>query len=229
MSADGRLPHDRGRDVVGADRASGGVERHEYDDRFHQRASVLAGGDELVEAGFVDPALQPAVDKHRRGERAIAETEHLLEGHRAVGRRAAEVDGQVLSSVPGEPLGTHGLAGFPAAHVDHRCARWFGAKILVEGDDTVDLGLGQVQLLGYEIDGPRIDVGRTRPAARAGSASAHRVRPGAFRRWQRPAPATMARGSFSSSKPSLHLIRVAQPGWSARQLRSHILGPPGTC
>jgi hypothetical protein len=58
----------------------------------------------------------------------------------------------------GEPLGTHGLAGFPATHADHRGARWFGAKILVEGDDTVDLGLGQVQLLGHEIDGPGIDV-----------------------------------------------------------------------
>ena len=84
MSTDGRLPHDRGRYVLGADRTSGGVQRHEYDGRFHQRAFVRQEATSSSKpASSTLPFSRPSTST--AGESAaIAETEHLLEGQSAV-------------------------------------------------------------------------------------------------------------------------------------------------
>src|SRR3954447_5307201 len=103
---------------------------------------------EGVEPGRVDPAEELTIDLHRGPERAVAEAEDLLQRRLAVTGGVAHVDSEAGDGPGHEGLAAERLAGLRAADPDRTPPGRLLAEVLVEGDDAVDVGRRDVELLG---------------------------------------------------------------------------------
>ena len=161
-----------------------------------------------------------------RPERAVAQAEDLVDGQAPVGGRAADRDPEPLDGVLDERVGADGLAGLGAAdpQLDGPAGR--RPEVAVEGDDAVDLGAREVQGLGDDRDGPRVDVAERRRGCRGGSAGAVRARrrgrprsPGRGLRTTAHALCGLRRASSVPSRRSWEpRVPIRDPGVTRRSL-----------
>ena len=75
-----------------------------------------------------------------------------MKGDGSVGGCLAEPDTEPLLGVCREGVRPDRLTRFGAADLDVAVARRRGAQVAVEGEDTMDLGTRQVELVGDERD-----------------------------------------------------------------------------
>src|SRR5439155_6791178 len=113
-------------------------------------ASPFVG--DLVEPLRRDAPVQLAVHEHRGRAGAVAEAVHRFERERAVGGRLMKVHAEPRFGVALERTLVHRLARFRATQVDRVPARRRVAQVVVEADDAVDLGAGQIQAAGNHRD-----------------------------------------------------------------------------
>src|SRR3954454_17410665 len=104
---------------------------------------------QCIEPRGVDPAEQATVDLDRRPEGTVAEAEDLLQRRLTVARGVADIDAQVGRGPSDESLTAEGLTGLGATDPDRAPPGRLLAEVLVERDDSVDVGRRDVQLLSH--------------------------------------------------------------------------------
>jgi len=100
------------------------------------------------------------IDHHRRRQGAVAEAIHRLQSDRTIRARSVEVHFQVITGVREQGLGTDRLTRFRPADMNDVTAGRFGAKVVVERDDPVHFGTGEIQGFGNDGNGLRWDVSK---------------------------------------------------------------------
>ena len=76
-----------------------------------------------------------------------------LQRHRTVLRRFVEADAEQLLEFCGDRVAAHRLAGLGPAELQHMPAGGMVAVVVIEGDDAMHLGPGDVQRLGDDRQG----------------------------------------------------------------------------
>jgi hypothetical protein len=84
--------------------------------------------------------MELIVDLHRRSAGAVAQAIDGFQRHFAVRRGGTEIDTQTLLHMGLQRPGTHCLAGFGAAHLNHMLTGGRSAEMVVKTDDAMDLG-----------------------------------------------------------------------------------------
>ena len=145
---------DRGCDLVGADGDRRGIARNVNAKRAHRSASASSVSSFLASRRADDPA----VEHGRRGHRAQAEAIDRLERDAPVRRGVADRDAQPCLGMRGQRIAAGRLAGLGAAELEHVPAGRRAPEVMVEGDDAVHLGAGDVQRLGDHRLGGFVDI-----------------------------------------------------------------------
>ena len=102
--------------------------------------------------------MNGVIDTQAWGAGTIAQAIHWLQGNIAVGGGLAELDTELLFGVRFELAGTHGLAGFRPADLYHMAAGRRAAKIMIETDNAVYLGAGELHAGGNQGDSLSRDI-----------------------------------------------------------------------
>ena len=102
----------------------------------------------------------------------------LLPPVRRLIARLVPIDAETLAHARFERCAAHRLAGFGATHPQHMAAGRRGTEIVVEGDDAMHFGTGEVEHLGNQRLGPLV----LRPGAEAGGVTRWRSGPWGRRR-----------------------------------------------
>ena len=78
---------------------------------------------------------------------AQAQTVDRLGGQCAVWRGVAQLQTVVALQCLDQRIAAHGLTGLGAAQLNHVLSRWRGAKVMIEGEHTMDFRARQIQPL----------------------------------------------------------------------------------
>src|SRR5262245_54538376 len=103
---------------------------------------------DLVEAFRRHTAVHGLVDHDRGRAGAVPKAVDRLEREAAVGGRLVEVDAEPLARMRLELARAHRLAGLGPAQVQRMLSDRVRPEEVVERDDAVDLGAGEIQHLG---------------------------------------------------------------------------------
>ena len=167
-------------DLVGADRAGGGVAR-DVDSGDVVIDAVVPVDQQASKRVAVDPAVQPCRRPRPSGRARSCRSRRP--GRASPSRRQWSAPKSMPSrlGVLGQRVGADGLAGLRAADPHDPCRGRLLAEVVVEAEHAVDVGAGEVQLVGDDRHDRLCRRSRTRPGCRAGSAAAHPGRRGGRR------------------------------------------------